>query len=157
MATFEQEREARLQQARAERALVMKVVGGAILMVVGLAVLGLWGCPTYNVYSREMSGKAQLAEAEANRRISVLEANAKRDAAKALAEADVERARGVAQANQIIGESLRKNEDYLTWLWIEGLKENQHNQVIYVPTEANLPILEATRRLNTPAPAQEPK
>lgn len=119
----------------------------ALLVLAGIIALGMWGCPTYNVYSKEMSGKAELAQADYNRRIAVLEANAKKDAAVSLAAADVERAKGVAQANQIIGQSLRQNEDYLTWLWIEGLKDNPNNQVIYVPTESNLPILEATRRL----------
>jgi len=55
------------------------------------------------------------------------------------AEAEVERARGVAEANDIIAGSLEGNEEYLRYLWINGLQTNQM-QVIYVPTEANLPI-----------------
>jgi len=64
--------------------------------------------------------------------------------AKKDAEIEVAKAGGIAKANQIIGESLKDNESYLRYLWIHSLKETK-NQVIYVPTEAGLPILEATR------------
>jgi hypothetical protein len=54
----------------------------------------------------------------------------------------------VARANEIIGSSLKGNEAYLRYLWIMGMQTNQM-QVVYVPTEANLPILEANRHLLT--------
>lgn len=98
----------------------------------------------YNVWSSGMAGKAQLAQAEWNRQIAVREALAKKDAAVALAEAEVERAQGVAKANKIIGDSLKNNEEYLRYLFVNNL-ENTKNQIIYVPTETNLPILEASR------------
>ena len=101
--------------------------------------------PRYSVWSAQMQGEAEYAQAEQNRRITVLEAEAKLDAAKSLAAAEVERAKGVAQANEIIGRSLKDNEAYLRWQWIQNL-ENGNNSVIYVPTEAGLPILEAGKR-----------
>ena len=56
------------------------------------------------------------------------------------------RAKGVAAANKIIGDSLHGNEAYLRYLWIDGLREHGKGAaVIYVPTEAGLPILEAGR------------
>lgn len=73
-----------------------------------------------------------------------VEATAKRDAAKMLAEAEIERAKGVAQANRIIGDSLTNNEAYLRYLWVQSLAEGK-SEVIYVPTEASLPVLEAGR------------
>lgn len=114
-------------------------------LVIFAIVGGMWGCPSYNVYERGKAGEAELAQANYNREIAVKEAEAKRDAAVSLAQAEVERAKGVAAANQIIGQSLKENEDYLRWLWIEGLKENQQ-QVIYIPTEGGMPILEAGKR-----------
>jgi regulator of protease activity HflC (stomatin/prohibitin superfamily) len=102
--------------------------------------------PTYNVWASEMAGKAELAQAQYNRQIAVTEAEAKLESAKSLAAAEVERARGVAQANKIIGESLKENEDYLRYLWITDVAgANIDKTVVYVPTETNLPILEATR------------
>lgn len=113
----------------------------------GLVTLAMWGCPRYDVYSREMTGKAELAQATSNRQIKVNEASATEEAAKHLAQAEIARARGVAEANRIIGDSLKGNEDYLRYLWIHNLAEAEQKgaQVIYVPTEANLPILEAQR------------
>lgn len=117
------------------------VAGGLLL------TLAMWGCPRYDVYSREMTGKAELAQASSNRQIKVNEAMAAEEAAKHLAQAEIERAKGVAEANRIIGDSLKGNEDYLRYLWIHNLAEAEGKgaQVIYVPTETNLPILEATR------------
>jgi len=128
-------------------------------LLVGLSIVGLaifvtlfiwgivWGYASYNVWSSKKAGEAQLAQATYNRQIAVKEADAKAAAATELAKAEVIRAQGVAKANKIIGQSLNHNESYLTYLWIQNL-ESQHNKVIYVPTEANLPILEAGRLKN---------
>lgn len=62
--------------------------------------------------------------------------------AKKDAEIEVARAEGVAKSNTIIASSI--TESYLKYQWILGLKSNQM-QVVYVPTEANLPIMEASR------------
>ena len=125
---------------------ISAIVTGALFAITMLATLAMWGCPTYKVWQRELAGKAQLAEAEWNRQIEVQEAEAKMEAAKSLALAEVERAKGVAEANKIIGESLEGNESYLRYLWIQGLQDGS-SEVIYIPTEANLPILEAARKI----------
>ncbi len=120
----------------------------AALFMFFVLLLGVGGCcyvvPQYKVYSERMGGEAELARADSNRKIATLEANAKLESSKALADAEIVRARGVAEANRIIGDSLSGNEAYLRYLWIDGL-QNGSNQIIYVPTEANLPILEASR------------
>ena len=120
--------------------------GSSICMFVIMCVcLGMWGCPKYQVYKRTLIGEAELRQAEWNRQIQIQEADAKKEAATSLAVAEVERAKGVAEANKIIGESLRKNEAYLRYLWINELSENGQN-VIYIPTETGMPILEAGKR-----------
>ncbi len=58
------------------------------------------------------------------------------------AEIEVARAQGVAKSNEIIAASIQPN--YLKYLWIQGLQKSGV-QVVYVPTEANLPILESKR------------
>ena len=62
--------------------------------------------------------------------------------AKKDAEIEVARAQGVAKSNEIIAASISDN--YLRYKWIEGLQKNDQT-VVYVPTEANLPIMEAGR------------
>ena len=104
----------------------------------------MWCFPIYNVWQKALAGEAELRQAEWNRQIAVQEAQAKRESAISLAQAEIERAKGVAKANEIIGQSLKENEAYLRYLWIQGMLTNQM-QVVYVPTEANLPILEASR------------
>lgn len=112
-----------------------------------LAVAGIVATPYVNVWQRGMAGQAQMAEAEANRQIMVREAQAKLDASKMLAASEVERAKGVAEANRIVADGLGGPEGYLRYLFIESLKDARASgaQVIYVPTEAGLPILEASR------------
>lgn len=122
--------------------------GSAIsIFVVVAACGGLYGCPQYNVYSERMSGEAALAKAEFERQVQVRDADGKLAAASKLAEVEVTRAKGVAQANKIIGDSLANNEAYLRYLWINNLEAGgKAPTVIYVPTEAGLPILEAGRK-----------
>lgn len=116
-----------------------------LMFVGGIIFAGMWGCPQYHVYEQRMAGEAALAEAESSKQIAVQAAKAKLESAKMLAEAEVERAKGVAEANKIIGESLSGHEDYLRYLWITGLENAGNPTVIYVPTEAGLPILESSR------------
>lgn len=121
----------------------MRVSVSVLLLIGGLAAL-LFGLPPYFVWQQKLSGEAELRKAEYSRQVVAVEATAKRDAAKMLAEAEIERSKGVAQANRIIGDSLTNNEAYLRYLWVQSLAEGK-SEVIYVPTEANLPVLEAGR------------
>ena len=60
------------------------------------------------------------------------------------AEIEIERARGAAQAQKIIDATL--TEEYLHYRWIETLAQNPN--VIYVATEAALPIFKAINGRN---------
>jgi len=126
------------------------------IFVAGLITLAMVGLPKYRIYKQDLRGQAELREAEWTKKILVEEAIAQKEAsvleaekleilAQAEANREVIRAKGVAEANKIIGESLRDNEEYLRYLWIQGLQDGS-SEVIYIPTEANLPILEAGAR-----------
>ena len=117
---------------------VRNICGIVIFVIVSLMV----GCPTYNVYQQRMEGEAQLAHAQSSKEVAVAEAKAKMESASLLAQADTIRAHGVATSNKIIGASLKNNPEYLQWLWIDHIEKAN---VIYVPTEANMPIMEAGR------------
>ncbi len=121
------------------------IVCGVLAFVLALMIFSAIVSPIYNVWRAGQSGLAELRKAEQNRQIAIEEAKAKMESAKMLSEAEIVRARGVAEANKIIGDSLKGNEAYLRYLWIDGLNRNNQN-VIYVPTEAGLPILEAGKR-----------
>lgn len=125
---------------------------GGFLSVIGTVFLfaviafGMWGCPTYNVWQQGLAGQAELARADMNRKIKIREAEAHMESSTLYAKSEIERAKGVAEANKIIGDSLHGNEVYLRYLWVQGLREGKDHTVIYVPTEANLPMLEAGKR-----------
>jgi regulator of protease activity HflC (stomatin/prohibitin superfamily) len=99
--------------------------------------------PIYNVWAMGKSGEAQLKEAESNRKIAIEEAKAIRESADLKAEAEIIRARGIAEANKIIADSL--TDEYLKYKFIEGLNDG-NTETIYVPTEANIPILEVKNK-----------
>ena len=117
---------------------VAVVALAGVIVIAGLA----FGLPQYGVWTKTLSGKAQLQEAEYTRQVAVLEAQAKKDSAQQLADAEIIRATGVAKANQIIGDSLKDNREYLQYLYITGIEEGSQkgNVTIYVPTENGLPV-----------------
>ena len=122
-----------------------KAILGVILGIVFFIGFCLWGLPQYRVYSSSLYGEAELKQAELNRQIKVRESQAKLESAKFEAQAEVERAKGAAESNRILGASLKDNEAYLRYLYINALMDKDNN-IIYVPTEAGLPILEAGHR-----------
>ena len=105
------------------------------LMIIN-AVVG----PLYNVWAQSLQGKAELQKAEYTRQVAVLEAQAKKDSAKQLADAEVIRATGVAQANQIIGESLKDNPAYLQYLWITEGEKDSNRTVYMIPSNGGAPV-----------------
>lgn len=117
-------------------------IGGTAIISIAIIGAALWAFPQIGVYNRTMAGKAALMEAESTRQVRVLEAKAKMDAASLEAKAEIERAKGVAEANKIIGDSLNDNPRYLQYLYITGLQEGSEkgNRTIYVPTEGGLPV-----------------
>ena len=123
---------------------------GILFLLIIVVGGGLGSCAAYNsvrVWNAETAGEAELAQARQNRQIATLEAEAKLESAKLLAQAEIERAKGVAEANRIVADGLGGPEGYLRYLYIENLSQSQ-GQIVYVPTEAGLPILEAGKRPN---------
>jgi hypothetical protein len=118
------------------------IVAGLIGVLLIFALFMGW--PQYRVYQQRLSGEAALAEAQSSRQVTILEARAKKESAVALAEAEVIRAEGAAKANAILQNSLGGPEGYLRYLQIQAL-EGSKASLIYVPTEAGLPMTEARR------------
>lgn len=112
---------------------------GGVAVALGLVAFGMWGCPSYNVWSKEMSGKAQLSEAEYSKQIQIQEANANLEAEKLNAQAEVERAKGAAEARQQEGLGMT-TEEYIQYLWVKKLSL-AGSSIIYLPTDGGLPVL----------------
>lgn len=119
----------------------MTVIGVIItLVIVGIIGLFMFIIPKYGVWSKGLKGEALLREAEYSKKVKVEEAKANLEAEKLNAQAEVERAKGMAQAMEVEGGKL--TDEYIKYLWVKTMAE-QEKSTIYIPTEANLPILEA--------------
>lgn len=114
-----------------------------VAAVIALVVALMMTLPVYNVWKKEQTGKAALSEAEHSKLVQIEEARANLEAEKLNALSEVERARGAAKAIEIEGGSL--TDEYIQYLWVRSNKFNE-NTTIYIPTEGNLPILEAGKR-----------
>lgn len=100
-----------------------------VAMAAGIA----FGYPVYKVWEQSKAGEAALAKATQDRQIKVQEA-----------EAEMEAASKQAEANRILGESIRQYPESMEQKWVEAI-EKTSNQVIYLPTEASVPITESAR------------
>lgn len=129
--------------------LAVGIVALTIAIGICIAMLGgIWyAYKTVQVWGAEMSGRAILAEAEFSKQARVQEAQAKADAAALEGQAELTRAQFAAKANQALADGLGGPEAYLRYLYIRMLEEQDgRGQVIYIPTEAGMPILEAGQR-----------
>ena len=117
---------------------------GSLILIIAIGAAAMYILPQWNVWRADLAGQAALAEAENARKVQIEEAKAQLESARYYAEAEIERAKGVAEANDIIADGLGGPEGYLRYLWIQKLGQNNQD-VIYIPTEAGIPILEASR------------
>ena len=120
----------------------MKVIVAAGVLVALIVAICI-AIPYYNVWQQEMAGRAEFAKAEQNRKIRIEEARANLEAEKLNAQAEIERAKGAAEAIRIENGSL--SSTYIQYLWVRQQGDLNNKTVIYIPTETNLPILEASR------------
>lgn len=118
-----------------------------LFTILGIILLGgitaglMIGIPKYNVWQQEMVGKSEFAKAEQNRRIKIEEAKANLEAEKLNAQAEIERAKGAAEAIKI--ENGQLTTTYIQYLWVRQQNGNDIEKIVYIPTEASMPILEA--------------
>lgn len=123
---------------------------GQVLYFLGMITFlilawSLIGYPIWRVWAANQAGLADLQHAKNEQQIQVSVARGRLDAAELNKQAAVIEAQAVALQIKEIGEQLTRHDLYLRWQWIKMMEENQTDKVIYVPTEANLPILEAAR------------
>lgn len=111
------------------------VAWACVLLIGGF----LFALPHYRVWQQGLAGEAMLRRAEQEKQIMVQQARSEVEAASLRAQAIAE-----------VGKASKEFPEYRLQEFIgafaEALKEGKINQVIYVPTEANIPILEAGQR-----------
>lgn len=124
-----------------EKTTTTLTIGGTVLVILLVGAM-LYGWPQYKLYSQNLKGQANLKQQEWEKKIQIEGAQANLESEKLNALAEIERAKGAAESIKIEGGSLTK--EYIQYLWV---RQNQFNDktTIYIPTETNLPILEAGR------------
>lgn len=130
------------------------------LAAIAVVAASLSGCgvilqavnPDYKTHLAKINGESELAQALAAKQVAVQTAKAKAESAAYEKQAEITRAEGAAAAIKITGEALQDHPEYLRYLYVNNLAESK-DQIIYIPTEAGLPILEAGRRPAPSAPA----
>ncbi len=125
-------------------ALSMKLLAGLFALAIVTITVTKIVSPIYNVWASRKQGEADLAEAQYEQQIQIAEAKGRYDAAELNKKAAIIEAEAVAEQITRIGEHLQNHDLYLRWQWIRMMEDRQ-GETIYVPTEANLPILEASR------------
>ena len=109
----------------------------AFVVIIFLFFLFAW--PQYKVWQQGMAGQAQLSKAQQSKQIAIETAKAELESAKLRAE-----------AIKVMGKAAQEYPEYRQQEFIgafgEALREGNINQIVYVPTEANIPVLEAGKR-----------
>lgn len=120
---------------------IVTVAGVAIvtLTVIILGAIGIrLGTAHLSIVTSRLAGQAAFAHSESERKVLVSQAEAELEAAKLRAE-----------AIKIVGEVAQKYPEYRNQEFIgafgEALRSDKIDQIIYVPTEANIPIIERKR------------
>lgn len=144
-------------EADAVHKLVRKTAFWVLGVILALVLL-VWGwmlaTPRYNLYKKNTEKQAVIAEQKAKSEAAEYEAKSTVTQAKSKAEAERERAKGLRDAQEIISATL--TEEYLRYLYIDAVA-GQDGQIIYIPTEAGLPILEAGRGVGEPTTTTQPE
>lgn len=120
--------------------------GGGIAFFVLIVLWALVGYPKWRVWAQQKEGEADLQQAHKEQQIQVSKAQGRVDAATLNKEAAIIEAQAVSSQIETIGKQLTEHDLYLKWQWIKMMEEKPNGSVIYVPTEAGLPILEAGNR-----------
>jgi len=110
---------------------------GIFLCFLAICV-ALWQ-PIVGPWVQERKGYANLRQAEQERQILIEQAKAERDAAELR-----------AQAIGIVGQAAKDFPEYrlqeFMGSFAEALMSDKIEKIVYIPTEANIPILEAGKR-----------
>lgn len=133
----------RMREERKLKRQTAFIVFGEIFLFLAVIVSMFVFLPKYNVWRSELKGKAEFVRAEQNRQIKIEEAKANLESEKLNAKAEVERAKGAAEAIKI--ENGQLTTTYIQYLWVRQQSNNQIQKIVYIPTEASMPILEAKK------------
>ena len=117
--------------------IITYILLGIVFIVGGIFAI-LFASKHYQVWAVEQDGKAQLAKAEHTKKILIETAKAEKEAAQLQAE-----------AIQILGKAAKDYPEYRNQMFIQAFGDALQNgnieKIIYVPTEANIPLIKSIK------------
>lgn len=144
------ERELELSKTNANRIVywAVPIIGTLIVIAVLFLTMFLWA--HFKLWRAEYTGQAFEIEKEYIGKGIKAEAEYSKQARIAQAEAERDSASLTAEAISIVGEAAKKYPEYRQQEFFlslgESLREGKVEQIIYLPTEAGLPLTEARNR-----------
>jgi regulator of protease activity HflC (stomatin/prohibitin superfamily) len=126
--------------------LACKITAGLVVGIFLLTLVSKAVGPQLNLYRANTEKQAVIAEQKAQSEAAEFAARSAVTQAEAKAQAMIIEAKALAESQDIIAKTL--TPEYIRYLYIKAI-ENNPNQVIYVPTEAGMPILESGRAVTT--------
>lgn len=115
------------------------IIIGVVALCIIITIALMAGLPIYKVWQQGLAGEAKLKRAQQERQIRIAQAKAEEEAAE-----------HTANAIKIVGQAAKDYPEYRQQEFImafaDAIKEESIHQIIYVPTEANIPIIEAGKR-----------
>lgn len=121
------------------RAIFLWVVAGVVMATLALML----GIPPYRLWQQGLEGAASMRRAEQTRHILVIQAQAEADAA-------VLRAQAIATVGKASQDFPQYRQQEFIGAFAEALHSGRIQQIVYVPTEAMIPIMEAGRMAPVP-------
>ncbi len=110
------------------------VIAVMVALVVWVGASLYWG-PQYRVYQQRMAGEASLKRAEVERQVLVAQAQAEADAAKL-------RALAINEVGAAAKQFPEYRQQEFIGAFAKSLEEGKIQQIVYVPTETCIPIVE---------------
>ena len=125
-----------LKNQQGNSTIIITIISSIVLLII-IPIL-LFGGPIYKVWQQEKSGQAKLAKASQERQILVEQAKAEDEAADY-----------VVNAIRKVGAAAKEFPEYRQQVFMQAYAEALQNEsiskIIYVATEAGIPIIEANR------------
>ena len=130
----------------------------SLVFAIGFGALVLfsigWGWAHFRLWKAEYVGQALEIEKEYRGKAILAEAEYAKRARIEQAKAEFESAQLTADAIEIVGKAAQSYPEYRQQEFFlalgEALQEGRINQIMYIPTEAGMPITEAGRGVSQP-------
>lgn len=113
----------------------LRLISVIVVAILLLMFFFMYLMPKYRVWSQGMAGEAELEKAKQTKQVMIEQARAEKESAELKAE-----------AIRIVGQAAKDFPEYRKQEFIAAFAEAMSNgniqKIIYVPTEANIPIID---------------